>query len=129
MNKIHVVNIPQIVKVRKYDVPIEELKQLLRSHKNMSNRKIAEYFDIPITKVEHWFRADDCFAIPDDALWFDLKKLLGISTNKYDACITEFEYRYGVYEKSDRCYEIEGLCPTLTCSDEIKILINEDIHE
>ena len=35
-------DIPQPVKVRKYEVDIEGLKELLRSHKTLSNKEIAQ---------------------------------------------------------------------------------------
>ena len=45
--------------------------------------------------VEHWFRSDSYFAIPDADIWFDLKKLLGIETTEFDQCITEYEFKGG----------------------------------
>jgi len=56
-------------------------------------RKISEYLDIPKTKVEHWFRKDNCFAIPDEDIWFKLKEFLNITTDEFDKSITEFEIR------------------------------------
>ena len=45
-------------------------------------------------------------------------------SDEFDKSIMEFEYKFGVYEKSQRYYLIDGLCPTLTTSDKIKIIIN-----
>lgn len=108
---------PQLVRVRKYEVDCERLCDLLREHKKLagkSNRALAEALDMPITKVEHWFRRDDSFAIPGDDVWDKLKKLLGITSTEFDEAITTFEERAGVYEKSERCYFAEGIAPTLT---------------
>ena len=60
------------VKVRKHDVNIDALKDLLRSHKQASgktNREISELLDEPMTLVEHWFRNDNSFAIPKEDKW------------------------------------------------------------
>ena len=115
-------NIPQEVKVWKYEVDIPKLQQLLRSHKDMSNREIADKLNINKTKVDHWFRTDNCFSIPDENIWLELKELLHIETDEFDKSIMEFEYKLGVYEKSERCYLTDGLCPTITTSDDIKII-------
>lgn len=118
--------VPQTVKIRVNEVDVEGLKDLLRESKkklHLTNKDIAEQLDIPLTKVEHWFRTDNCFAIPDDDIWFDLKKILCIDNDNFDKSIMEFEYRDGVYEKSDRCYYDYGVCPTLTCNDDTKIII------
>lgn len=56
-------------------------------------------------------------------MWLGLKALLHIETCEFDRGIMEFEYRLGTYEKSERCYLISGLSPTLTTSDEIKIIL------
>ena len=114
--KILMVEIPQLVKVRKYQVDIEKLKQCLKKHKTLSNKAIAEKLQKPITLVEHWFRKDSNFSIPSADVWLDLKKLLGITTTEFDKSIMIFETREGVYEKSKRCYCSEGLAPTLTAA-------------
>ena len=82
---------------------------------------------VPITKVEHWFRQDDCFAVPDPDIWMPLKKLLGIETDEFDKSIMTFEEKEGVYEKSDRHYFAEGIAPTLTSTSagNEKIIIDE----
>lgn len=119
---------PEIIKedivfpvvVRKYDVNVENLKKLLKEHKNYTNKEIAEKLNVPLTQVEHWFRQDEYFAIPDADIWFELKNLLNISTNEFDESITKFEVKDGVYDKSNRCYHINGIAPTLTvaCGNE-----------
>ncbi len=131
-NEIIMIEVPQEVRVRKYEVDIPSLQILLRESKKKSkitNKQIAEQLDIPLTKVEHWFRTDIYFAIPDEDLWFDLKELLHIQDNTFDESIVTFEIREGVYEKSNRCYYEEGIAPTLTCmcGDE-KIIVVEELY-
>lgn len=122
------VNIPQIVRVRKFPVDTEKLVNTLREHKeicNFSNKEIAKELDLPITKVEHWFRKDNSFAIPDAEIWYELKSLLKIETDEFDKNIMTFEEREGTYEKSNRCYYEDGISPTLTStSADEKIIIN-----
>ena len=130
-NEIIMIEVPQEVRVRKYEVDIPSLQTLIRQAKKdskITNKQIAEQLDVPLTKVEHWFRTDNCFAIPDENLWFDLKELLHITDDSFDESIMTFEVREGVYEKSNRCYYEEGIAPTLTCAcgDE-KIIIMEFI--
>lgn len=124
------IDIPQTVKVRKYEVDCKLLCECLRDHKfnlGFSNKDIAEALDVPITKVEHWFRRDDCFAIPDVDIWMKLKELLEIETDKFDESIMTFEEKEGVYEKSERHYYAEGIMPTLTSASagNEKILVRE----
>lgn len=117
MPRIRRVDIPQFVRVRKYEVDCEGLRDLLRTHKRIagkSNKALAEALGVPATKVEHWFRTDSCFAIPDAELWESIKNELGITSTEFDEAITTFEERLGVYEKSERCYLAEGIAPTLT---------------
>ena len=53
----------QPVKVRKYQVDIKGLQELLRNHKNMSNKQISNELNVKKTTVDHWFRIDNCFSI------------------------------------------------------------------
>lgn len=121
------IDIPQTVKVRKYEVDCKLLCECLREHKTesgLSNKDIAKKMDVPVTKVEHWFRQDDCFAIPDADIWLQLKETLGIETNEFDESITTFEEKEGVFEKSERHYLSEGISPTLTStSADEKIIV------
>jgi DNA (cytosine-5)-methyltransferase 3A len=105
--------IPQEVTVRKYTCDIEKFKTLLREHKTISNKKIAETLNKPQTLVEHWFRKDKCFSVPDADIWFELKKLLNIDTTEFDNFVTVFETRDGVFEKGNRCYDVDGKMSTL----------------
>lgn len=117
MPEIRRMDIPQLVKVRKYDVDCKKLQTLLRKHKKLvrkSNKVLADALDVPFTKVEHWFRTDSSFSIPDADVWERLKEELTITTAEFDEVITTFEERPGVYEKSERCYFADGIAPTLT---------------
>jgi DNA (cytosine-5)-methyltransferase 3A len=105
--------IPQEVTVRKYTCDIEKLKKVLREHKTASNKEIAETLNKPQTLVEHWFRKDNCFSVPDADIWFELKKLLNIDTIEFDNFVTVFETRDGVFEKGNRCYDVDGKMSTL----------------
>lgn len=126
--KLIVHNVVQPVSVRKYEVDIESLKTLLRTSKcacGLTNNQIAQALNTPLTKVEHWFRTDDCFAIPDAELWYQLKELLKIETTVFDESIMTFEEKDGVYEKANRCYHEEGLSPTLTATSSNEKIICE----
>jgi site-specific DNA-cytosine methylase len=119
-------NIPEIVNVRKYEVDILSLQKTLKEHKNITNQQIADALNVPKTMVEHWFRTDNYFSIPDKDVWLRLKELLGIVTKKFDESIMVFEQREGVFDKSNRVYDEEGIAPTLTCtSADERILVRE----
>lgn len=124
-NQIQRVVLPLMVKVRKYPIDNTRLAELLRAHKKLTNKQISEALDVPLTKVEHWFRTDTFFAIPDAEIWYKLKELLGIETEEFDEAITTFEEREGVFEKNNRFYLDTGIAPTLTTtSSEEKIITN-----
>lgn len=129
-NKVIKVEVPQLVRVRKYEVDVESLKEKLREGKanaGLTNKMIAETLNKPLTLVEHWFRKDNSFAIPDPDVWFELKSLLNINTTIFDESITTFIEKEGVYEKSNRMYLEEGVSPTLTCGANEKIIVNESV--
>ena len=113
------------VKVRKHKVDILLLQQALRSYKQNSkktNKQIAEQTNMPITKVEHWFRTDSSFAIPSDDIWLKLKEVLGFTSSVFDKQIMEVEYRDGVYESTQRVYSDQGKSPTLTASNKEQMI-------
>lgn len=106
---------------RTHDADIKELKKLLRNSRKESGLtmpQIAEYFGLPKTHIEHWFRNDNSFVIPNAEFWYPLKELLGIQNNDFDAFVTEFEIVDGKYEKSKRAYMEDGLSPTITSSSD-----------
>lgn len=127
-NEIQVIEIPQTVTVRKHAVDIEKLKIILREAKEksgLSYKSIAASLNKALTLVEHWFRLDIYFSIPDADIWDDLKKLLNISTDEFDLSVKEFEEKEGVFEKANRIYGIEGIAPTITsASADEKILVS-----
>ena len=102
------------VKIRKYPVDIDRLKSCLKKHKNMSIKEISEKLDIKKTTIEHWFRNDNSFAIPDKEIWFKLRKLLNINTENFDKSITQFEIRDNEFDQSNRVYHKDGISPTIT---------------
>ena len=115
--------IPNEVRVRKHTCDLSEFQSYLRSHKCLTNKQIAEALDKPLTEVEHWFRTDTYFSVPDENICFELKKILNITTTDYDAFVTEFEVRDGVFEKSDRCYDTEGKMSTLMTSNNDNVIM------
>lgn len=103
------------VKVRKHYIETKKLCSYLRKHKqNKTNKEIAKFCNIPVTKVEHWFRQDSSFAIPDEKSWFKLKELFGITSILWDKEITEFEIKKNNFDMAKRIYHTDGKHPTLT---------------
>ena len=130
-DKLIKVEVPQTVNIRKYEVDIDALQKLLRDAKSKSsftNKDIAEKLDQSLTTVEHWFRTDECFSIPSPDVWMSLKELLNITTDDFDESITTFEERLGVFEKSNRCYLENGISPTITCGQNEKIIVSENVE-
>ena len=84
----------------------------------MTIKDIAHKLNVSKTTVEHWFRSDNCFSIPDENVWLDLKKILGITTDEFDKSIMEFEIKPNEYDMSNRVYHENGISPTLTASGE-----------
>lgn len=105
------------VAVRKYEVNTTLLCECLRDHKvtsGFSNKDIAESLDLPLTMVEHWFRQDTYFAVPEPEVWPRLKTLLGIKTDEFDQSIMTFEFKGGTYDMRNRIH-MGDTAPTLTC--------------
>ena len=105
------------VKVRKHFVDKNELASFLRNKKQTSgktNKEIAEFCSAPLTKVEHWFRTDNSFSIPDADMWEKLKDVIRITETFYDKQITEFETKKNTFDMAKRIYNINGKHPTLT---------------
>ena len=126
--KIAVKGFKEVVKVRKYDVNKLELSELLRISKQdvgISNKEISNTLNVPITKVEHWFRTDKSFAIPDASVWFELKQILNITNTDHDEAITTFVEKESEFETTNRIYDTEYLSPTLNTTSEPKIAVRE----
>lgn len=117
------------IRVRTHEVDTKGLSDLLRTHKEssgLSTKEIAEKLSRPITEVEHWFRTDDSSSIPDPGVWYALKDVLGIKDDSFDAPITEFTEKEGVFEKSQRAYGENGISPTIATDGKgVKIVVNE----
>lgn len=127
-NDLKMINIPQTVVIRKYDIDTSLLKELLRKQKKecgLSCKEIAEQLNIPLTQVEHFFRIDDFFAIPEPNVWKPLANLLNIHDSELDMKIMTFEEKEGVYEKSERHYLDSGISPTIMTSNNDKIVCKE----
>lgn len=92
------------VEKRKYEVDKNKLVDCLRCHKNINNEDIAAKLNCPLTMVEHWFRKDEYFSIPDPEIWPRLKELLNIETDEFDESIMTFEISGGTYDSRNRIY-------------------------
>lgn len=115
------------VRKRVHDVDYEELSSFLRLHKKnakLTTDEIAKTLEKPYSEVEHWFRTDDFFAPPSEDVWEEFKELLGITSNKYDSFITEWEWVDGVYEMDKRAYDDSGLSQTITTNNGSLVKIN-----
>ena len=102
------------VKVRKNYIDKKELALFLRSYKTKTINEISVFCNAPKTMVEHWFRTDNSFSIPDAEYWFKLKECLKIENCKYDKAVTEFELKNNSFDMAKRIYHIDGKHPTLT---------------
>lgn len=125
MNQIIKYNIPQTVKTRVFEIDDKALQTLLKTAKANVGLTIADIvnkLNINKTTVEHWFRTDDYFAYPDADIWFQLKELLNITTNEFDAALTTFDYHDCQFDMSNRVYDVCGIAPTLTATDVITII-------
>jgi DNA-cytosine methyltransferase len=130
-NSIITHNQNQIVSVRKNEVDIPNLQILLKKHKKkgITIDFIAKSLNVPKTMVEHWFRTDSGFSIPNPEIWLSLKELLSIENNDFDASIMEFEEKEGNYDKANRIYDEEGKSATLTLqSNNDKILSRDKVN-
>lgn len=117
---LHIADEVVEVKVRKNKVEIEKLKKLLTTAKKqsrMTNNDIAKKLNTNITTVEHWFRTDRSFSIPQAEIWDKLKETLKINTCEFDSSIKEFVIREGVFESAKRIYDSKGSYPTITASN------------
>jgi len=124
-NKVIYYEIPEIVRVRKNECDINDFQLFLKKHKNTKTIKsISQELKLPKSEVEHWFRTDKYFSIPNDKYWFKIKELLKIDSDVYDSFVMDFDEKLSVYEQTNRCYDIYGIAPTITatCAD-LRILI------
>lgn len=123
--KLEQVDLVQTVKNRVYVVDTEKLSNLLiikKAKLKLSNSDIAKILGLPKTQVDHYFRTDKYFAIPDPEIWLQLKELLDITTDEFDKAIMTFEEKENEFDQSNRAYKDTGLAPTLTVSADSKIV-------
>ena len=113
------------MKIRKNSIDILDLQNCLKEHKNKSIKQISIELNVPKTEVDHWFRTDKYFGIPNEEIWFNLKKCLNINTNEFDLFITEFIEQEGVFEKSNRVYDELGIAPTMTATSADERILND----
>lgn len=124
--KIAIKNFKEMVEVRKHVVPIEELQKILRESKDktkLTMNQISTTLDVPKTKVEHWFRTDSSFSIPDKEVWYKLKNLLEIETSEFDKAITEYVLKESDFDTTNRVYDPNHLSPTINSTSEPKIAV------
>ena len=115
-NKLKPVKFDRQVKKRIHKVDYIQLCDFLRSHKKAAGATLNEISDrlgVKKSEVDHWFRQDEFFAPPPSEVWYQLKEILDITDDKYDAFITEFEWVDGVYDMDKRAYDSDGISPTL----------------
>jgi len=124
----NVIEVETEVEVRKYPVDREKLISCLQAHKNGSTKEIADALGKPKTLVDHWFRKDSYFAIPDADIWFELKRMLGIETDEFDECITCFETKPGNYDMQNRIY-IGEKSPIITANQNYFYCLGEDAEQ
>lgn len=79
---------------RSSDIDKTKLRLLLREHKkNLSLNDIARSLNVSKYPVDHWFASNDSkFSIPYADKWYDLKKLLNITTDEFDESITSVTF-------------------------------------
>lgn len=112
------------IKARVHQVDIKGLQQEIYEKKRSSPytmEQVAEELGVPSTQAAHYFRRDNSFAIPTPEIWYKLKEILNIVTDKFDKSLTEFEIREGVFDQSKRAYKDTGISPTITASGDILI--------
>lgn len=120
------------VKVRKHKVQVEALQELLLAKlkaSGKSKKQIANELNDEFSTIEHYFRkvGSESFSIPSAEHWPKLKKILKITTKKFDKQILEFEIKDGVYETKQRVYSDEGKAPTLTSGSADKLVETKPI--
>lgn len=122
-------NIPETVKVRKHQVDVKALQECLKQHKNTTIKNISKLVGVPLTEAEHWFRTDTYFAIPNPDLWDKIKEVLSIQTTEFDASIKEFVEQDGVFEKSNRVYDENGIAPTMTSTNADERILTRPLYQ
>lgn len=130
--KLITYNVENVVSIRKHKVNTDGLKELLKKSLKecgMSKKHIAERLNKPLTQIEHYFRTDGYFAIPEPEVWYELKKILRIETDEYDKPITEFIEAGNSFDSQNRIYDASGISPTLTSTLAKKTTFLQNFNE
>lgn len=128
-NGIITYDVKTTVKVRRHEVDIDAMKMFLRdalTKSGLSKKDIAERLDVPQTQVDHYFRQDKYFSIPDAGVWMDLKQMLGIETDEFDKQIMEFDEVECNFDTANRIYDSHGISPTLTSVNPDKVVLQSE---
>ena len=128
-NGIIAYDIKKTVKVRKHDVDTDAVKTLLRDALNqsgLSKKSIAEQLGVPQTQVDHYFRQDKFFSLPDADVWIPLKKLLRITTDEFDAQIMEFDEIECNFDTANRIFDAKGIAPTITSVNADRMVLQSE---
>lgn len=95
-----------------------EINHYLKNNKGrLTNKQIAEYIGLPLTKVEHYFRTDSYSAIPSPEDWLKLKSLLYFDETYDNEVAYNLENVKIEFEMTRRVYNSNGCMPTLTASN------------
>ena len=128
-NGIITYDVKTTVKVRRHEVDTDAIRTLLRNALNrsgLSKKDIAERLDVPQTQVDHYFRQDKYFSLPDADVWMPLKNLLGITTDEFDKQIMEFDEIECNFDTANRIYDAQGISPTITSVNADRMVLQSE---
>lgn len=116
------------IEIRVCNIDKFEFVEFLRKQikiKGITLKNISEILDIPLTTVEHYFRTDKCHSFPGSDIWYDLKELLDIETDKYDKELTTYIDGDCKYDIANRVYDSNGIAPTITSAKADIIIVTK----
>ena len=128
-NGIITYDVKTTVKVRKHEVDTDAIRTLLRDALNrsgLSKKDIAERLDVPQSQVDHYFRQDKYFSLPNADVWIPLKNLLGITTDEFDKQIMEFDEIECNFDTANRIYDAQGISPTITSVNADRMVLQSE---
>lgn len=128
-NGIITYDVKTTVKVRRHEVDTDAIRTLLRDALNrsgLSKKDIAERLDVPQTQVDHYFRQDKYFSLPDADVWIPLKNLLGITTDEFDKQVMEFDEIECNFDTANRIYDAQGISPTITSVNADRMVLQSE---
>jgi len=104
----------QVATKRTFETP-KEINEFLRANRGLFTiKEIAIKLELPITKVEHYFRVDSSRAIPSPKVWKELKKLLCFRDD-YDDEVTDVYTKEVEFEQTRRVYD-DSIAPTINAT-------------